>query len=667
MKKGISFLMVVQFLLFVCGVKAQQNSKDSLWIRTFELGEVLITDSAEENPADEITSHDLEAFQKESISSALDLLPGVSLSAVGARNEAMVYIRGYDLRQVPVFIDGMPVYVPYDGYIDLARLQTSNVSKISVSKGFSSMLYGANSMGGAINIITGKPAANLEANIQTAVSLSGEGKNSYKTALNFGSRMESWYFQGNFSSIDRDFVSLPSSFSPVDNEVDNKRDNSYAKDIQYQIKAGFQPKEGHEYSAGYSGVRSEKGVPVYLGNNPNTKVRYWQYPDWDKDCIYFHSKTTISKNYILKTRLFYDKYYNVLKSFDDNTYTTQTKKSAFTSIYDDKSYGGAVELSIYSIKDNELKFAVNSKYDHHKEYNEGETPVNFKDNNLMLAIEDVWNVAPKITLIGGAGYCARYGIKAEEYSSSDDLISEFDTPNDNAFNFQAGLYYRLKERHSVYATAARKSRFATMKDRYSYKMGKALPNPDLESEHSVNTEIGYNGSTESIQWSVAGFYNFISNTIQEVNDVEPGIYQLQNTGEAEFRGFELNAGWKFNPIFAMGASYSYIDQENVSNPELKFVDIPQNKLTAYIKAEKINQFYAMLNVIYHSNSYSTSDGLYKTPSFTVVNLNAEYFVLANISVKAGIHNIFDELYYYDEGFPAEGRTFNFSLAYGLSR
>ncbi|CAG5074652.1 Vitamin B12 transporter BtuB [Dyadobacter sp. CECT 9623] len=77
-------------------------------------------------------------------SNALNILPGVSIANVGQRNESVVYVRGFDLRQVPVFIDGVPVYVPYDGYVDMGRFTTFDLAEINVSKGFASILYGAN-------------------------------------------------------------------------------------------------------------------------------------------------------------------------------------------------------------------------------------------------------------------------------------------------------------------------------------------------------------------------------------------------------------------------------------------------------------------------------------------------------------------------------------------
>lgn len=36
------------------------------------------------------------------------ILPGVIIANVGLRNESVVYVRDFDLRQVPVFIDGVP-------------------------------------------------------------------------------------------------------------------------------------------------------------------------------------------------------------------------------------------------------------------------------------------------------------------------------------------------------------------------------------------------------------------------------------------------------------------------------------------------------------------------------------------------------------------------------
>ena len=73
---------------------------------------------------------------------ALNLVPGVTIQRIGPRNESGVYVRGFDFRQVPLYMDGIPVYVPYDGYVDLDRFLTYDVSEIQVAKGFTSPCTG---------------------------------------------------------------------------------------------------------------------------------------------------------------------------------------------------------------------------------------------------------------------------------------------------------------------------------------------------------------------------------------------------------------------------------------------------------------------------------------------------------------------------------------------
>jgi iron complex outermembrane recepter protein len=59
----------------------------------------------------------------------LPVLSGVSLST-NSHNEKTVAIRGFDARKVPQCIDGIPVYVPYDGYVDFKRFTTADLAAI---------------------------------------------------------------------------------------------------------------------------------------------------------------------------------------------------------------------------------------------------------------------------------------------------------------------------------------------------------------------------------------------------------------------------------------------------------------------------------------------------------------------------------------------------------
>lgn len=180
-----SFITALVCIFTSCAPLANANEP-----APFLLGEVLVTGSAELNHALVTDSIDLETLRlhnRETVGRAVSMSPGVTLSKVGSRNEQMVFVRGFDLRQVPVFIDGIPVYVPFDGYVDLGRFITFDLSRIDVSKAFSSLMYGPNTLGGAINLISRRPALGYSGELGGGSTFDDGGHNvayrSYSTLL----------------------------------------------------------------------------------------------------------------------------------------------------------------------------------------------------------------------------------------------------------------------------------------------------------------------------------------------------------------------------------------------------------------------------------------------------------------------------------------------------
>ena len=66
------------------------------------------------------------------------------------------------------------------------------LSEIVVSKGFTSVLYGPDTMGGAINMVSRRPRKPFEMNAGAGYG-SGNGYNVYS---NFGTNQGKWYLQG---------------------------------------------------------------------------------------------------------------------------------------------------------------------------------------------------------------------------------------------------------------------------------------------------------------------------------------------------------------------------------------------------------------------------------------------------------------------------------------
>src|SRR5690606_28635599 len=120
---------------------------------------------------DTIGSETLATLHRDDLAQALELVPGLASQMVGQRRERLLTLRGFNSRQVPLFIDGVPVYVPYDGNVDLARFGVDYVSEIRVSKGLASLLYGPNIMGGAINVVSRRPTEPLAVSARISTEL----------------------------------------------------------------------------------------------------------------------------------------------------------------------------------------------------------------------------------------------------------------------------------------------------------------------------------------------------------------------------------------------------------------------------------------------------------------------------------------------------------------
>lgn len=637
---------------------------DSTTGRVFQLGEVSVVATQAVEQQDRVSAATMAAQDKLDVPAALNLLPGIALTASGNRNESMVSVRGFDLRQVPVYMDGIPVYVPYDGYVDLGRFSTADLAVIDVSKSLSSVLYGPNSLGGAINLVSRKPEKKLEVD----GALGAINDNGYLGNINLGTRQRKFYVQGGYSYLHRDAFVLPESFPPAKTGNGGQRENAYRTDGKLSVKFGCTPNARHEYVLGYINQRGEKGNPPYAGddtrNSQFTKPRYWQWPHWDKETVYFLSNTALSATSHLRAKLYYDAFTNELKSFDDATYATQNKPSSFTSYYDDYTYGGGLEYGTTRVPKNNLRLALQYKTDVHREHDLGQPVRTFNDNTVTVGVEDSWRLTDKFQLVPGIGYSVRNNTRADDYNAGTETIQPYqDAGSSAAWNGQVGLFYLPKDRHKVGLSASHRTRFATIKDRYSYRMGTALPNPGLKPESADNLELGYTGrAAQGLTVQAAFFYSRITDVIMSISEVQPGKAQMRNAGRAEYTGMEAGFTWELRKNLSATANYTYIERRNLEDPSLRFTDVPNTKVIGYLTYKPVERLRLIASVEHNSSRYSTSYGT-KADAFTLLNAFISGKVWKYASIELGVNNLLDTNYSLVEGYPGEGRTLILTLRF----
>jgi len=125
---------------------------------------VVVTATKVETPAEQlgasvtvIPGEDIDARRYPTVDEALRSAPGVDIRRSGSFGKtSAISIRGANPSQVQVLVDGMRVKSPTLGQVDLSDLSPELIERIEIIRGPQSTLYGADAIGGVVNIITRK-------------------------------------------------------------------------------------------------------------------------------------------------------------------------------------------------------------------------------------------------------------------------------------------------------------------------------------------------------------------------------------------------------------------------------------------------------------------------------------------------------------------------------
>ncbi len=652
----------------VAGVLVQNVNGEA-----FDLGRINVIDSLDDNRSgngsfeETITASSIQKSNALTVSEALDTMSGVTQQEQGGRAESTLYVRGFDAKRVGFFIDGIPVYVPYDGNFDYARFLTTDIEQIDVSKGYSSVAYGANTMGGVINVISKKPTKAFEGNVRSELVFDSSGEFAKQvTSLNVGTKQDKYYIQLGATYANQDHFRLSDDYEATASQPEGDRLRSKTKDQKINLKAGYFIDETSEIAFGYINQKGEK-EQAPATDTEYSKTKYWDWPYWDKETMYVTGEKKFAHS-SLKALAYYDKIKNSLYSYADDTYSTfNTKGFTFKSRYDDYSYGTRLEY-VMNFDKNDLTFSANYKKDVHRGYDISKTDSSeelverYEDTTLSLGIEDVYEITDKWQLLGGISYDRKEGDYAWDESSATEAIP---LGSSDSFNPQVALVYKPDVTSALRASISRKTYLTSMKDRYSRRLGSAEPNPDLKAEKSTHYELNYSKSFENLKLGIAGFVTKIDDAIQSVIiDSVNDISQNQNIGDFEHRGVEFDVSYT-KDIYEVGGNYTYISLKDESDSGAKMTDVPEHQLFFYAQAKIYPHLSLYGNMKFREGGYEQKmDKTYvQAQTFATFDTKLIYTPTEALTAEIGVKNLTDKNYSYDRAFPMPGREFFVSMEY----
>jgi vitamin B12 transporter len=170
--------------------------------------------------------------------------------------QVSVFTRGANSNQTLFLIDGARIGSPLNGLVTLSNLTSDQIERIEVVRGPQSTLYGADALGGVVNIVTRKGGGPLGG----SATLEGGSYNSFRQIVDL------WGGTGKFTGA--------LSFSHV--ATDNRYDNDDYENFTVGGSATYQAAEKLQLNGTFRYTKAENGLPGPVGVQPPNPVERLQ-------------------------------------------------------------------------------------------------------------------------------------------------------------------------------------------------------------------------------------------------------------------------------------------------------------------------------------------------------------------------------------------------------
>ena len=593
-----------------------------------------------------INSEDIEKRGYKNIEEALVNIPGISIS------NGNISIRG----QVPnmgdkhlvVLVDGIPQNGMDNRSFDLDFIPVEQIEKIEVVPAGGAIMYGGNATAGIINIIT-KDNVNKKYWGSAGVQLGSFNERKY--SVNYGMKLNSKL------SLDTRYINL---------DKDGYRDYTKKKNEFGEISFDYKLDDGNlglkyirnERKSNGSGYLTKKEYEEDRKQNSRDYKEKTTHDTQDKYILEFNKKLTsdLKSSTVIEYREReytysqpgsekYSSYKSRIKNTDQLYMNTQ-----FKYIYGNDSniiFGG--DYSTATVKEdgytNQKKQFIYKKDYTDTDYKAlgGYILNKYKYNDLILT----------------------QGIRFEKVEFNEDEVlynekgkikstsNTKDTKNNT--NYELGINYLLSQETSTYINWNRVYRSPNLTEYSSWKTNKETGISEKKESQEVDTlEIGIKSLVDNIYLSGALFYIRGDKEIMydpyrddKISGNESGTYYNLD-GKTERKGIELASEQYFSKL-TLRENFTYMDNKIVDGP-YEGNNIPGiSKLIFGLGAtyDFNSKFSLNIESNYHGKAYLINDYYNKqdkTKDYMVTNISMNYNFENGISLKAGIDNLFNEIY-----------------------
>ncbi len=512
-----------------------------------QLKEVVVTATkTEKEPQDItqsvtiITAGDIQKSGATTAAEAVERTVGVEVNENGSKGSiSTINIRGANYEQVLVLLDGRRLNSASAGGFDMADLPVplENIEKIEIVRGPSSALYGADAVGGVVNIITKKPAG-----LSTTVTGQAGSHGFQSLTLSNSNKLDKFYY----------------SLFAGKEKYDGFRVNSDLDQGTAGAKLGYDisPDSSVEFTSDWIG--KEVGVPG------STQIPSPLARQWDRNLgSALTYKTKSSNEFDLRLNLFQNRdriiYINADPLFPQNSKHTST------------ATGGEAQTNWLANSWNLVTFGIETRQDHLDSTSAGEHTASLWAAYLQ---DEISLSESLIVIVGGRNDShSIYGDKVSPKVSARYLVAGTGT----ILRASAGEAFRAPTFNELFWP------FSTSAFSGTTYIEEGNPNlkPEEATEYEVSVEqpVGKGSVIKS-----AVFERKADNMISWLATA-PTLSTIQyspvNIGKARISGYEIEAKIMLLDSVTWAVNYTYMNPKD-ENTGLYIPNVPAAQLKSYI-------------------------------------------------------------------------------------
>ena len=565
-----------------------------------------------------ITAEEIQQQNARTVQEALRQIPAiVQYDQTGNTFQPTVDLRGFNGQPNPgisVFVDGVRINDPDSNAVNFDLIPIQDVERIEVLPG-ATAVFGANALGGVINIITKRGSRSP----QTTGEAAWGSYNHYR-------------LRGSVSGPIKDFDYYASGTWDRESGF---RDFSDGLVTSFTGKVGYRPSEATNLGLAYSYVNDhleQAGtLPLdVLTLDRTANLSPTDFSATEQSTVTFQGTQRLPWGFSMTGNAFYRE-----TSRDLQTIGLSTSGRTFT---DTSTPGGALQLShdlrIWGLR-NSLVFGGELR---HSGINTRSTTTFGPSQRLIdedtygAYVQDSLDLLPNLTLTGAVRY------DVTKYDFEDEITPAND--GNKSFNHltpRAGLAYTPWEFLTLYVNYGQGFRVPTTDELFAFQgLGS---NPNLQPVTSQTYEVGLR--TRPLKWlemSAAFFLTDVKNDIVFLPDPTGLTFgQNQNASKSRRQGVEVGALLRPHERVDVQLNYSYTDARYTStdvlfgttiNPGDRVALVPLNRVYGRLRVRPLDGLELSVDGTYVGRQVllnnETTQTTFRVQDYFVLNAQASY-------------------------------------------